>query len=148
MAHDDQDPRPSAPISRRDFLERSALIGVGAGALAVPISGIFDQAGRVPLAASCSIHGDLLTLENAALAGSWRVSNGSLHGVGIVDRVNGGTLPLTTSPFTLGMADGTTLAADTMRIVAGPRARTAQRPTGRVTPRRAFGRVGALGDAS
>ena len=95
---------------------------MGAGALAVPIPGILDLAGRVPLAASCSIHGDLLTLENAALAGSWRVSNGSLHGAGIVDRVNGGTLPITTSPFTLVMADGTTLAAESMRIVAGPRA--------------------------
>ncbi len=87
------------------------------------------RAGGDPLAAAYAAHGDAFTLGNAAISGAWSVADRTLRLRQITDHTGAKVLSPSLAVFTLVLADGGILAADSMLIVAGPRAeRLAPRP--------------------
>lgn len=92
-------------LTRRDFLEQSAAIGVGAAAL--------------PVLPSLRRKGGEITLGNRVLAGTWMIADGKLRAVRITDHWNQRTIDLPPAVFTLRLADGTTIGADAM-AATGP----------------------------
>ncbi|HUO52722.1 MAG TPA: hypothetical protein VMT93_09395 [Gemmatimonadaceae bacterium] len=160
-AMDDRHPTqdPHSAITRRAFLGRGAALGAGLAAMQRAPGQIptLDALLRDPLDAAFARQGDEFTLGNAAILGAWSVANGAFRVARIVDRVNGTKPAPAAAPFSLALADGGTIAADAMTIVAGPRAeRLAPQPasprqvervggwTVAVTLRDAGGRVEAL----
>ena len=125
-------PDPPPEISRRGFLERSAALGAGVGALRLsgaPVAAIFERAAADPLTASCTVRDGTITIGNAAVSGAWDARNGMFITRQITDRINGRELHPAPAAFSLAIGDTDHIAADTMRIVSGPRAeRLAARP--------------------
>ena len=110
-------------ITRRDFLERGALIGAGLGALGGARASHLAAAlaPRDPLAVAAARHGDALTLGNSAIAATWDIGGGTFRATQVTDHVQRAALGPAAAPFSLRLADGPALTADAMRIVAGPR---------------------------
>ncbi|HEX8726897.1 MAG TPA: twin-arginine translocation signal domain-containing protein [Gemmatimonadaceae bacterium] len=114
--------------SRRDFLSRSAALGFGAAFSAPWLQRALSwealsraDGGSDALPASAVLAGNDLTLGNSAIAGLWRVANGTLRAVRVDDRVNRRSFTLPAAVFTLAMADGTAVSADAMTVLGAPR---------------------------
>ena len=114
---------PRTAITRRDFLERGALLGAGLGVLGGARASDLAAAlaPRDPLAVSAARHGDALTLGNAAITAVWDIGGGTFRVTRVTDHVQRAALGPAAAPFTLRVADGPAISADGMRIVAGPR---------------------------
>ncbi len=98
--------RDMPPISRRDFVERAALLSLGFGVL--------------PSLASCRLSGDEVSLTTGGVTGTWTVADGSFRPVGLRDALGGGTLPTPAEAFVLSLVDGSTIGGSDMRIQHGP----------------------------
>ncbi len=81
----------------------------------------FTQAEAFVLPADAAIRTGELTLGNSTIAGVWSVTDGRLRALRVEDRVNRVTFAPPGAVFSLGMADGTAVAADAMRVVGEPR---------------------------
>ncbi|HEX5436557.1 MAG TPA: enterotoxin [Gemmatimonadaceae bacterium] len=128
--HTVQPPADDA-LTRRDFLERGAIVGLAVGALSTGLPHLLRAASagaRAPLAAARSrIDGGEISLANSTIEGLWTVTNGTFQAVRVTDRLNGTALSLPPSAFTLQLADGTAIASAEMRVVAGPTTRSLPR---------------------
>ncbi len=122
-------PRSDLPaadeLSRRDFLARSAVMGLGVALASPRLASLlrWERAAALDalaLPAHAGIRSGDLTLGNAAIAGVWQVTDGRLRAVRVDDRVNGGSLSLPASAFSLAMADGAVWPAETFRVVRAP----------------------------
>ena len=113
-------------LSRRDFLTRSAALGLGAAVSSPGLQRLL-RAGAVArldaeaLPAVASLRAGDLTLGNSAIRGIWTVADGRLRAVRVDDRVNNRAFTPPATVFSLAMADGTRLSADEMHVVAPPR---------------------------
>ncbi len=119
------DSSSAAELSRRDFLARSAVLGLGAALASPRLTSLlrWERAAALDaleLPAWTAIRAGELTLGNAVIAGVWQVADGKLQAVRVEDRVNGGSLSLPASAFSLALADGTVLPADAFRVVGAP----------------------------
>jgi len=108
-------------ITRRDFVERAALLGASAAALprilySIP-STVGGDAGRARVVAQ----GGELALGNDAVAAVWTVAGGKLRAVRFEDRVNHSALPLPPDAFALSLGDGTVLRASELSAEGAPR---------------------------
>ena len=107
-------PPPHRQLTRREFLERSASLGILAAGVACRLTpGARSTSG----ATSGS---DTLALENEAIAAMWSMSDGTLRVREIVDRQSGDRLALPQDAFALTLGDGTRLDSTQMRIVGMP----------------------------
>lgn len=116
-------------LSRRDFLARSAVFGVGAALASPRLSRLLQWermavADALALPADAAIRANDLTLGNGAIAGLWTVAEGRLRAVRVDDRVNHRALTPAPGVFALTMADGTVWTADAFRVVGAPRMET------------------------
>jgi hypothetical protein len=150
---------PPHEISRRSFLERGALLGAGLGvtrSAALPVARLLESEAAGPLTASYSYRDGRLVLGNMEIRGVWSLNGGAFVAREVVDRLGAVTLTPAPGVFTLALAGGEILGADSMRVVSGPHAerlvpranasRLAERFTGwqvSVTLRDALGRVEA-----
>lgn len=66
------------------------------------------------------------TLENKAVAWSWRVEGGKLHSLSVHDKLNDKTLPLAGECFQVVLGDGTVLKSSDFTLIEGPRTETLQ----------------------
>ncbi|MFI5376921.1 MAG: enterotoxin [Candidatus Rokuibacteriota bacterium] len=109
-------------ITRRDFVERAAVLAAGAGALPRLLGrlGRSDPAGDGG-AARCQVQGDELALANAAVAAVWSVAGGALRAVRFEDRVNGARLTLPPDAFSLALPEGGAIRSSEMRVTGPPR---------------------------
>jgi hypothetical protein len=112
--------------SRRDFLSRSAALGLGAAFSAPWIDRVVAwdaltnrQDGS--LRASANVAANDFTLGNSVIAGVWHVAGGRLRAVRVEDRANGRSLAVPAAVFALTMADGTVLTANAMTVVDAPK---------------------------
>ncbi|HET7564793.1 MAG TPA: hypothetical protein VFJ96_07345, partial [Gemmatimonadaceae bacterium] len=127
MTSDDRTLRHPAEsaVSRREFLGRGAAFGLALGALSTGLPRLLDAAdvGFTPALAPARVRidGDEITLANPAIEGVWRVSDGKFRAVRVTDRLSGRSLTLPEHAFALQLADGTSIGAADMRVVAGPR---------------------------
>ncbi len=125
MSPDDPLSVPPDTISRRSFLERSALLGAGLSVArtgALPVAESLERTAATPLAASYSYREGRITLSNAEIRASWSLNGGTFMAQRIDDRLSGVTFTPAPGVFTLLLDDGGHLGAESMRIVAGPRA--------------------------
>jgi len=109
-------------ITRRDFVERTALLGASAAALPRLLSGltsarIAGDAGRARFLAQ----GGQLVLANDAVAATWSADGGSFKALGFDDRRNNTHLALAPDAFLLRLGDGTVLRSSEMRLSGTPR---------------------------
>jgi hypothetical protein len=115
--------------SRRDFLSRSAALGLGA-AFASPLlrhalaweALSADAADADALPASAVIAAGDLSLANSVIAGRWSVVEGRLRAVRIEDRTRARTLALPAAAFALVLGDGSVRRSDGMTVVGTPKA--------------------------
>ncbi len=99
--------RDMPPITRRDFVERAALLSLGLGVL--------------PSISACGrLSGDELSLDTDGIGGTWTVADGCFRPVGLHDALSGRKLPAPAEAFELALADGSTIRASAMRIQHGP----------------------------
>jgi hypothetical protein len=106
--------------TRREFLDRSGRLVLGAGALRVASRGAPSLAG----AARSSGAGRALTLENSAISATWTLENDELRPTAFVNRLSGAALPVGNELFTLTLNENggsTTIPASRFRIVGDPR---------------------------
>jgi hypothetical protein len=112
-------------ITRRDFVERAALLGAGAAALPRMLEWLRPRsaagAAGAAGAARCLAEGDELTLANAAVAAVWSVAGGVLRAVRFEDRLNGARLALPPDAFSLALPDGGAIRSSEMRVAGAPR---------------------------
>ena len=111
-------------ITRRDFVERAALLGAGAMAWPRMLGGTASIRGTGAAgagAARCEVQGNDLTLANEAVASVWSVADGALRAVRFEDRINHSVLALPPDAFTLALNDGATLRASELRVSGAPR---------------------------
>ncbi len=109
-------------ITRRDFVERAALLGASAAAL----PRLLDSVVSVPLPGDAGparflTQGGRLTLTNDAVAAGWSVEGGTLRAVYLNDSRNNTHLALARDAFALRMADGTVVRSSEMRVSRAPR---------------------------
>ncbi len=95
------------PITRRDFMERAAVLSVGLG--------VFPGLARVHLS------GGEVSLTTDGIAGTWTTEGGSFRPVALHDTLNRRSIPAPKEAFVLELADGSALRASAMRILGGPR---------------------------
>jgi hypothetical protein len=105
------DPAPCAPVTRRDFLERSGGLVLGLGALSL---------GMAPPRLTRPRWSDEIVLGNDAITAAWTTTGGALRPARFTDGVNKTALPVPAQVFTLAFADKSTLDAGDMRIVGAP----------------------------
>ncbi len=116
---------PAAPMTRRQFVHRGALL---LGTLpAVPLLG------RVPFEAllqgshdaqdspRAQIEGGKISLANAAVAAEWQVSPAGLQFLQIQDRRNGQTIAGAAAAFSLTLADSSQIISSAMRLLEAPK---------------------------
>jgi hypothetical protein len=134
-------------ISRRDFVERAALLGVGAAALPRLLGRLGrDAADGASGAATCRVQGDELTLANATVGAVWSVAGGMLRAVRFEDRLNGARLALPPDAFSFALPDGGAIRASEMRVAGAPRVeRLAADPTASRLVERVGGRQLSVG---
>ena len=109
-------------ITRREFVERAALLSAGAAAL--PRLGPHGHPTRIaggPAAARVAAAGDELSLANDHVAAAWSTAGGALRAVRLEDRRNRATLAASPDVFALALAGGTEIRSSAMRIVGAPR---------------------------
>jgi hypothetical protein len=109
-------------ITRREFVERAALLSAGAAAL--PLAGPLGHADRQaagPGAARVAAQGDELSLANDDVAAAWSTAGGVLRAVRLEDRRNRTTLAPSPDVFALALAGGTEIRSSAMRIAGPPR---------------------------
>ena len=108
-------------ITRRDFVERAALLG--AAAVALPPLGHGRRGAETGGAGASRLerHDDELALVNEAVGAAWSASGGTFRAVRIDDRVNHGRLWLPPDVFTLALPDGVTIRSSAMRLAGAPR---------------------------
>jgi hypothetical protein len=95
-------------LTRREFLERSAVMGASLGLLP-----------------SVSLHrAEALTLENGSIGAAWSTDGGVLRAQEVRDVAAKTRLAMPESVFTLTLADGTRLDAAHLHIVGAPRQET------------------------
>ena len=109
-------------ITRRDFVERAALLGASLASLPrilenVPSIRAGGDAGRARFAAQ----GGEVSLANDTVAAAWTVAGTSLRAVRFEDLLNHVTLPLPPDVFALSLGDGTVLRASELRVEGPPR---------------------------
>jgi hypothetical protein len=112
-------------ITRRDFVERAALLGAGAAAL----PHLFEQALSTPSPAGgdagrarFAAQGGDFSLANDAIAVAWSVAGGTFRAVRLDDRVNHASLGLPADAFTLALGgEGGVLRASELRVAGAPR---------------------------
>src|SRR5487761_2543987 len=108
-------------LSRRDFLTRSAALGLGAAVSSPGLqrllrAGAAARLDAEALPAVASLRAGDLTLGNSAIRGIWTVADGRLRAVRVDDRVNNRAFTPPATVFSLAMADGTRLSADAMHV--------------------------------
>jgi len=109
-----------APLTRREFLEHSAVISASLAALNAcggPRTAAIPPGGR----ARFSSAGDELTLSNEALTATWTLSRGGPLLARLETSLGAPPLVLGAPAFALVLADGSTLASDAFRVVRAPR---------------------------
>ena len=119
-----------AVITRREFVERAALLSAGAAAFPRLIRPGPEpsRAGFDAGAARVTARGNDLTLANDAVAATWSVANGSFRVAGFEDKVNRAALALPPDAFILtlqsgaGGGGGGVIRASEMTVVGAPRA--------------------------
>ena len=110
-------------ITRRDFVERAALLTAGAAAL----PRFLDPLGRAvpadpgPGAARVSARGDELSLANDDVAATWSTAGGTLRLVRLDDRRNRAALTPAPDVFVLALADGSEVRSSAMRVAGAPK---------------------------
>jgi hypothetical protein len=114
-------------ITRRDFVERAALLGVGVASL----PRLLEQALSFPLRAGddagparFAAQGGDFSLGNDAIAATWSVAGGAFRAVRLDDRVNRATVPLAPDAFALALNGGGVLRATELRVEGTPRVET------------------------
>jgi hypothetical protein len=112
--------------SRRDFLSRSAALGLGAAVSRPWLERVLTQdavarSGACALSASAAVDANDLTLGNAAINGVWQVADGRLRAVRVEDLVNHRTFTPPPAAFTLMLDDGSMIPADAMTVVGTPK---------------------------
>ena len=93
-------------VSRREFLERSAALGVSLGLIGTNVS--------------LRRRADTLTLENEFVSATWTTTAGVMRAREVRDRRTNSRLSLPESAFTLILGDGTRVDATAMHIVGTP----------------------------
>jgi hypothetical protein len=129
-------------MTRRDFVERAALLGAGAVALPRMLERLWRRGAAAAAGAGtarCLVQGNELTLANDAVAAVWSVTGGTLRAVRLEDRRNRASLALSPDAFTLALPDGAAIRASQMRAAGAPRV---ERLTGHPAASRAVERVG------
>ncbi len=109
-------------ISRREFIERAALLSAGAAALPL----LSDCAPTTRAAAGGSavrslVRGGRISLENEAVAATWSVADGALRAVSFEDRVNHATLPLAPDAFVLAVQGADPIRSSAMKVQGAAR---------------------------
>jgi hypothetical protein len=110
-------------ITRRDFVERAALLGASVASLPRFLDHVSSirargDAGRARFAAQ----GGGFSLGNDAIAVAWSLSGGTFRAVRLEDRVNHATLALPADAFTLALSgEGGVLRASELRAEGVPR---------------------------
>ena len=107
-------------LTRREFLERA--VGIGAGLALVDACaplGPFASAGGGDLGARFASAGGDLTLSNARISATWSLTDG-FRLLRVADVMGAQQIAAGAAPFSLVLADGTTLGADAMKVVSGP----------------------------
>jgi hypothetical protein len=112
-------------ITRRDFVERAALLGASAASLPRfldTIPWIPARAGGDAGRARFDSQGSEFSLANDAIAVTWSVTGGAFRALRLEDRVNHDTLDLPADAFTLALgAEGGALRASELRVEGAPR---------------------------
>jgi len=112
-------------ITRRDFVERAALLGAGALALPRLLERLRTQSAEGDAggagAARCFAQGNDLTLANDAVAAVWSVAGGALRAVRFDDRLNRASLALPPDVFSLDLPDGAAIRSSEMQVTGAPR---------------------------
>jgi hypothetical protein len=109
-------------ITRRDFVERAALLGATAASLprllgsSLRFHTLDGDAGPARFAAQAKS----FSIGNAFIAAAWSVAGGEFRVARLEDLVNHAVLA-PPEVFTLALADGTLLKASELRITAAPR---------------------------
>jgi hypothetical protein len=112
--------------SRRDFLTRSAALGLGAAVSPPWLQRVLTwdaraRSGGDLLPAAASLDANDLTLGNGAINGVWRVADGRLRAVRVEDLVNHRTFTPPPAVFTLTLDDGSVIPANAMTVLGAPR---------------------------
>ncbi|HEV8445975.1 MAG TPA: enterotoxin [Gemmatimonadaceae bacterium] len=116
-------------ISRREFLDRSGRLALGAGILRAgeSIDAMIPFAGANALRSSARLQDRVLTLGNESIIATWSLANNSLHPAKLTDRLNRADLPVSSELFTLTLGAGptaTVLPSSAFRIVGDARTET------------------------
>ncbi len=113
----------AGPLTRRDFLERGALLAAGAAAASAIDPGARAAealAALDPLTARVRAAAGEFTLGNAVIEGVWSTAQGGLRVARIADRAGGSHLEPAADAFAVRLSDGRTLGSAAMRVVRGP----------------------------
>ena len=111
-------------ITRREFVERTALLGAAVSAFpaARPRSPAGAGAGGADAGvARFSAQAGELSLANDAVAATWSVADGVFRVLRFEDRVNRATLSPGPEAFTLALQDGGVVRATQMHVAGAPR---------------------------
>jgi hypothetical protein len=110
-------------ITRRAFLERTALLGAGAAALPDLLGRVTAarRAAEGPLAARVAVQGNALTLANDAVSATWTVAGGAFRVAGFEDRINRTSVALPADAFTFTHATAGAIRASELTVTGAPR---------------------------
>ncbi|HEY7234171.1 MAG TPA: enterotoxin [Gemmatimonadaceae bacterium] len=101
-------------LTRREFLERGACIGIGAGLAQTVSQWSTRLVQRV----------DTISLENEAISAAWTTTDGVLRAREVGDLLSGSKLTVPEHVFAITLADGTRIDSTQMRIVGTPATET------------------------
>ncbi len=110
------------PLTRRDFLVRTACGAAGLGLLTLVPAGCFEGHTRREAGEARVIReGRELSLSGDALSMTWAFDDSTLRAVRVVDRLHGRRIALPADVFVLRLADGPAIRSSGLRLASGPR---------------------------